>query len=403
MAKSKFSSIEDAIIAVKRGEIVILVDDENRENEGDFCVAAEFATPEAINFMATHGRGLICLAITPEQTDRLNLSLMTGSNKSKFHTNFTVSIEATKSVTTGISVFDRATTIKAAINPNAKPSDIVSPGHVFPLIAKAGGVLQRAGQTEGSVDLMRLAGLNPAGVICEVLAEDGRSASLPQLEKVAEEHKLLIVTVKDLIQYRVSRETNVKIVAYAKLPTEFGDFNVHAIKNTLTSEECIALSMGDIEGQSAPVLCRVHSQCLTGDVFHSFRCDCQPQLAKALQMINSEGRGILLYLFQEGRGIGIVNKIKAYNLQEQGRDTVQANLELGFPDDLREYGFGAQALRILGARDLRLMTNNPRKIVAIEGFGLKVVERVKIEIEPNINNGNYLQTKKSKLGHLLEL
>ncbi len=398
----KFNTVEEAIEDIRKGKMVIVVDDPDRENEGDLVMAAEKVTPEAINFMAKYGRGLICLALTPERCEELDLHPMTPMNTDPKGTYFCVSIDAHPKygTTTGISAYDRAITIKLAISPNAKPSDFIRPGHVFPLKARPGGVLERAGHTEASVDLARLAGLYPAGVICEIMKDDGTMARVPDLIEFAKKHNLKIITIADLIKYRLKKETLVERVASAHLPTPWGVFKIHAYRHKLTGEEQVALTMGEWK-EDEPVLVRVHSECLTGDVFRSLRCDCRPQLEKALEMIAKEGKGVLVYILgHEGRGIGIANKIKAYELQEKGYDTVEANEKLGYPPDLRDYGIGAQILRDLGVRKMRLMTNNPRKIVALEGFGLEIVERVPIKIEPNEHNKVYLQAKKDKLGHL---
>jgi len=402
MEKYKFNTIDEAIDDIAKGRMVILVDDEDRENEGDLCMAAEKVTPDAINFMAKHGRGLICLSLTPERVEELKLQMMTDDNTSPFGTAFTVSIESKKGVTTGISASDRATTILTAINPNTKPEDISKPGHVFPLRAKRGGVLQRAGQTEGSVDLVRLAGLYPAGVICEIMNDDGTMARVPQLTEFAKKHSMKIVTVKDLIKYRMRAELFVRRIAVTKLPTEFGgDFTAVAYANDMDSNVHIALVKGEIKHED-DVLVRVHSECLTGDVFGSKRCDCGEQLKKAMELIKKEGKGVVLYMRQEGRGIGLVNKLKSYELQDKGLDTVEANIKLGFKPDLRDYGIGAQILVDLGVRKMRLMTNNPKKIIGLEGYGLKVVERIPAETKPHDKNIIYLKTKKKKLGHMLD-
>lgn len=402
MERHRFNTIEDAIEDITQGKMIILVDDEDRENEGDLCMAAEKVTPDAINFMAKYGRGLICLSLTPQRVEELKLPMMTDVNTSSFGTAFTVSIEAKKGVTTGISAHDRAVTILTAIDPKTRPEDIARPGHVFPLRAKPGGVLQRAGQTEGSVDLARLAGLYPAGVICEIMNDDGTMARVPELMEFAKKHNMKIVTIKDLIQYRMRTERFVKRIASVHMPTDRGgEFTAIAFANAVDSNVHIALVKGEIKPDDK-VLVRVHSECLTGDVFGSKRCDCGDQLHRAMEMIKKEGKGVILYMRQEGRGIGLANKLKAYELQDKGLDTVEANIQLGFKPDLRDYGIGAQILVDLGVRKMRLMTNNPKKIIGLEGYGLKVVERVSIESRPHDKNIVYLKTKKKKLGHLLE-
>jgi 3,4-dihydroxy 2-butanone 4-phosphate synthase/GTP cyclohydrolase II len=394
--------IEAVLEDLKQGKMIILVDDEDRENEGDLTMAAEKVSPESINFMAKYGRGLICLSLAPEIVDRLKLPLMVTDNRSPFRTAFTVSIEARQGVTTGISAADRAHTILTAIADDAEADDLIQPGHVFPLRARRGGVLFRTGQTEGSVDLARLAGLKPAGVICEVMNDDGTMARMPDLQKFAEQHGLKIATVADVIAYRMRKESFVHKAAETTLPTPFGEFKAIAFVNDIDEYEHLALVKGEISSDKE-VLVRVHSQCLTGDVFGSFRCDCGSQLEKAMQLVQEEGLGVILYLMQEGRGIGLANKIRAYALQDQGRDTVEANEELGFEPDLRNYGVGAQILAALGVRKMRLMTNNPKKIIGLEGYGLEVVDRVPIETEPTPENLRYLTTKCEKLGHLLNI
>jgi 3,4-dihydroxy 2-butanone 4-phosphate synthase/GTP cyclohydrolase II len=396
-------SVEEAITDIKHGKMVILVDDEDRENEGDLTMAAEKVTPEAVNFMAKYGRGLICLSLTPEKADSLELPPMVTENTSRFETAFTVSVEARCGVTTGISAADRATTILTAVGDDAKPHDLVRPGHVFPLRARKGGVIVRSGQTEGSVDLARLAGLKPAGMICEVMNEDGTMARRPDLEKFSAEHNIGICTIADLIEYRLRTESFVHAVATTVIPTAFaGDFKTTVYENDVDNLLHIALVKGEIDPDK-PLLVRVHSECLTGDVFGSMRCDCGEQLHLAMKMIEQEGRGVLLYIRQEGRGIGLLNKMKAYALQDQGHDTVEANELLGFKPDLRNYGIGAQILVHLGVGKMRLMTNNPKKIVGLEGYGLTVEEQVPIEMKPNEFNRRYLSCKKAKMGHLLTL
>jgi len=394
--------IEEVLEDLKQGKMIILVDDEDRENEGDLTMSAEKVTPEAINFMAKYGRGLICLSLDSEIVDRLKLPLMVYDNRSPFKTAFTVSIEASQGVTTGISAADRSHTILTAVADNARPEDLIQPGHVFPLRARRGGVLFRTGQTEGSVDLARLAGLKPAGVICEIMNDDGTMARMPDLERFGQKHNLKIATVADVIAYRMRKESFVQQAAETVLPTPFGEFKAIAFVNDIDDYEHLALVKGEIDPDKE-VLVRVHSQCLTGDVFGSFRCDCGSQLEKAMEMVQSEGLGVILYMQQEGRGIGLANKLKAYSLQDKGRDTVEANQELGFKPDLRDYGVGAQILVALGVRKMRLMTNNPRKIIGLEGYGLEIKGRVPIETEPRPENIRYLITKCQKLGHLMSV
>jgi 3,4-dihydroxy 2-butanone 4-phosphate synthase/GTP cyclohydrolase II len=395
------SPIPEILEDIRKGKIVILADDESRENEGDLCMAAEKVTPEAINFMAKYGRGLICLSLTEEKAKSLNLPLMVRDNTSKFGTAFTISIEARHGVTTGISAHDRAMTIITAVKDDSRPEDLVRPGHIFPLIAKQGGVLVRTGQTEGSVDLARLAGMRPYGVICEVMSDDGTMARMPELEIFAKEHNIKIATVKDIIEYRMQTESLVHRVAETVIPTKFGGvFKAIAYSTDVDSLEHLALVMGDISPDDE-VLVRVHSACLTGDVLGSLRCDCGDQLQSALRKIADEGKGVLVYMNQEGRGIGLTNKLRAYELQDKGYDTVEANEKLGFKADLRDYGIGAQILVDLGVKKIRLMTNNPKKIVGLKGYDLEVVKRVSIEIEPQEKNIEYLKTKRDKMGHLL--
>jgi 3,4-dihydroxy 2-butanone 4-phosphate synthase/GTP cyclohydrolase II len=395
------SSIEEAIKDIKDGKFVIIVDDEDRENEGDLAIAAEKVSTEAVNFMVKHARGLVCLPIKGERLDELEIPMMVSHNTSRYETAFTVSIEAKHGVTTGISAKDRAETIKAVINPETKASDIARPGHIFPLRAKEGGVLVRAGHTEAIVDLAKLAGLYPAGVICEVMSEDGSMAKLPELKKLADKFDIKIVSIADLITYRRRHEKLVKCVAEAKLPTKYGEFKILAYKSDMDADQHVALVMGEIESDE-PVLVRVHSECLTGDVFGSLRCDCGEQIDMALEMIAEEKRGVLLYMRQEGRGIGLHNKISAYYLQDNGMDTVEANVSLGFPPDLRDYGIGAQILNDLKLNKIKLLTNNPKKVIGLEGYGLEVVETVPIIIKPNPYNKCYLDTKKEKMGHILD-
>lgn len=396
-------STEDAIKKIRAGKMVILVDDEDRENEGDLTIAAEAVTPETINFMAMYGRGLICLSLTPDIVKKLNLPMMVSDNTSRFQTGFTVSIEARHGVTTGISAADRATTIHTAIADNASPEDIARPGHIFPLRARRGGVIVRSGQTEGSVDLARLAGLKPAAVICEIMDKDGTMARMPTLEKFSEKHNIGICTIEDLIEYRMRTESFVHRAVEATVPTvHAGTFKVIVYENDLEDFQHIALVKGEVDPEK-PILVRVHSECLTGDIFGSLRCDCGDQLHKAMEMMDKEGCGVLLYVRQEGRGIGLVNKLKAYNLQDQGYDTVEANEKLGFKADLRDYGVGAQVLADLGVTKMRLITNNPKKIVGLEGYGLSVTEKVPIQIAPNKHNRCYLECKRLKMGHYLNV
>ncbi|MDD5082174.1 MAG: bifunctional 3,4-dihydroxy-2-butanone-4-phosphate synthase/GTP cyclohydrolase II [Dehalococcoidales bacterium] len=394
------ANIDQAIEDIRAGKFIIIVDDENRENEGDLAIAAEKVTPEVINFMAMHARGLICLPITARRLDELKIPLMVGENTSKFSTAFTVSVEAKHRVSTGISAADRAETVRTIISPETRQDDLVRPGHMFPLRAREGGVLVRAGHTEAIVDLARMAGLYPAGVICEILNPDGSMARLPQLEVLAEQYEIKIVSIADLIQYRRRHEKLIQRVAEAKLPTKYGQFTAIAYKSDIDSDEHLALVMGDLSSEE-PVLVRVHSECITGDVFGSLRCDCGEQVALALQSIAREGRGVLLYMRQEGRGIGFHKKICAYALQDKGLDTVEANLALGLPADLRDYGIGAQILVDLGLHNIRLLTNNPKKVVGLEGYGLTVVETIPIITVPNPYNRHYLETKRKKMGHLL--
>ncbi len=395
-----FATVEDALEDIRAGRMIVVCDDEDRENEGDLTLAAQFATPEAINFMAKEGRGLICLALTPDRCDELGLDLMAAKNESPYETAFTVTIEARDGVTTGISAADRAHTVQVAIDPESAPRDLVQPGHIFPLKAKPGGVLERTGQTEAAVDLARLAGLNPAGVICEIMNDDGTMARVPDLERYCARHDLKMITVADLIAYRRKHDRLVERVVETRLPTGFGEFSAVGYRSLVDNKHHVALVKGDV-ADLQDVLVRVHSECLTGDVFHSLRCDCGEQLESALAMIEREGRGVLLYLAQEGRGIGLLNKLRAYNLQDQGLDTVDANLELGLPVDLRDYGIGAQILVDLGLTSIRILTNNPKKIRGLEGYGLSVTAQVPIEHAPNPHNEAYLRAKRDRLGHTL--
>jgi 3,4-dihydroxy 2-butanone 4-phosphate synthase/GTP cyclohydrolase II len=405
MSESRVCKVEEALEDIRNGKMIILTDDEDRENEGDLVFAADFVTPDKINFMAKYGRGLICLAMPSKRCDELGLDLMVreDSNSARFGTAFTVSIEAKEGVTTGISAHDRAHTVRVAHDPTKGAADLARPGHIFPLRARDGGVLVRTGQTEGSVDLARLAGLNNHGaVICEIMNDDGSMARMPELEVFADEHNLKILTIADLIEYRMSHEQLIEETTVAKMPTSFGKFNITGFKSKVDGQEAVVLWKGDITTDE-PVLTRVHSQCLTGDVFGSERCDCRSQLHRAMELVEAEGRGAILYMFQEGRGIGILNKINAYHLQDEGMDTIQANIELGFEEDLRDYGFGAQVMRHMGIKGIRLMTNNPKKMRSLSGFGLEVVERVGITCGLNPNNETYLKTKKEKMGHHLEI
>ncbi len=397
---SPFAAIEDAIEDVRQGKFVVVVDAADRENEGDLTIAAQFATPEAINFMATHARGLVCLCLTEERCDELGLRQMADNNEAPLQTAFTVSIEAREGVTTGISAQDRSRTIQVAIDPTKGPGDLIRPGHIFPLRAREGGVLNRAGQTEAAVDLARLAGLNPAGVVCEVMKDDGTMARVPDLLEYCDTHGFKLITVADLIEYRRRTEKLVERTTTVQLPTAYGDFTAVAFREKLTGKHHVALVRGEVDG-AENVLVRVHSECLTGDVFHSLRCDCGEQLELALERLAAEERGVLLYMTQEGRGIGLLNKLRAYELQEAGLDTVEANLELGLPADAREYGIGNQILADLGLTTIRILTNNPKKLTGIEGFGLTVVEQLPIETKPTSENRRYLETKRDKLGHRL--
>jgi 3,4-dihydroxy 2-butanone 4-phosphate synthase / GTP cyclohydrolase II len=396
----EFDSIETVIADIKRGKMVILVDDADRENEGDLIMAAEHVTPQAVNFMAKFGRGLICVPTTSERLKQLGIERMVSNNRETFKTDFQATVDAAKNITTGISAADRAETIRVMADPTASPEDLVQPGHVFPLRAKAGGVLQRAGHTEAAVDLARLADCRPMAVICEVMSDDGSMARLPELKKFAKKHKLKLGTIEDLIKFRRSREKLIERIETILMPTDYGDFQLHLYRSQLDGQHHLALVKGEV-AKKENVLVRVHSECLTGDVFGSRRCDCGPQLHQAMRQVSEEGRGVILYMRQEGRGIGLPAKIQAYKLQEQGLDTVQANLKLGFPMDLREYGLGAQILVDLGLHKIRLLTNNPKKVVGLEGYGLEITQQVPIRVKPNRHNKKYLETKKKKLGHLI--
>jgi len=395
-----FATIEEGLEEIREGRVILVVDDEDRENEGDLVMAADKATPEAVNFMAAYGRGLICMPMTGERLDELKLNMMVAENTAPMGTAFTVTVDARRGVTTGTSAYDRAVTIRTLVDPQMRADDLTVPGHIFPLRAKDGGVLRRAGHTEAAVDLARLAGCYPAGVICEVLDDKGAMARLPQLYELAKRFDLKMITIKDLIEYRTHREKLVRRIASTRMPTDFGEFTAIAFEATVYDRVHLALVMGDVAGDT-PVLVRMHSECLTGDVFHSLRCDCGSQLLKAMAIIKDVGRGVIVYLRQEGRGIGLHNKIRAYALQEQGMDTVEANHALGFKADLRDYGIGAQILVDLGLKNLRLLTNNPTKRAGLDGYGLQVVERVPLEVEPNPENKKYLSTKRDKLGHML--
>lgn len=395
-----FNTIDEAIEAIRAGELIIVVDDEDRENEGDFVCAAELITPDMVNFMVRHGRGMVCVPLTEERMDQLQLGMMVDGNTALHGTNFTVTVDYIHGTTTGISAADRAATIRSLALPETKPSDLARPGHIFPLKAVAGGVLRRAGHTEAVVDLARMAGLQPVGVVCEILKEDGSMARTPELFAIAEEYGLKIIAVNQLIEHRVKKEKLVKKEIVTHLPTRYGEFDIHLYTNLIDNKEHLALVKGTID-DGEPVLVRVHSECLTGDTFGSLRCDCKDQLNAAMMMVEREGRGVVLYMRQEGRGIGLGNKLRAYNLQDAGFDTVQANIELGFRDDLRDYGVGAQILADLGIRKMRLLTNNPKKIVGLKSYGLEIVERVPIESMPNEVNENYLRTKRDKMGHLI--
>ena len=399
--RAEINTIEEALQALQQGEIIIVVDDEDRENEGDFIIAAEKVTPQAVNFIATHGRGLICLSATGERLQELDIQAMVARNTASLGTRFTVSIDAATGVTTGISAADRARTVEVFVDPKAKPSDLARPGHIFPLEAQPGGVLKRAGHTEAVVDLCRAAKLYPAGLLCEIMDDDGEMARVPRLREMAAEHNLKLITIADLIAWRRKHDKLIIREAEVPLPTEFGDFQMVAYSTSVEGATHVALTKGEINPDE-PVLVRVHSECMTGDLFHSQRCDCGQQMSAALRAIEEEGNGVFLYMRQEGRGIGLVNKMKAYQLQDAGADTVEANEKLGFPADLRDYGLGAQILRDLGVRRMKLMTNNPRKIVGLESYGLEIVERVSLEIEANPKNEKYLKTKKARMGHILD-
>jgi 3,4-dihydroxy 2-butanone 4-phosphate synthase/GTP cyclohydrolase II len=398
--KHRFDSIDEVVADLRRGKMVIVVDDEDRENEGDLVMAAEHATAQAINFMAKHGRGLICVPTTGERLKQLGIEQMVAQNRDTFKTDFQVSVDAARGITTGISAADRARTIQVLADPTALPDDLVQPGHVFPLRAKPGGVLQRAGHTEAAVDLVKLAGGRPIGVICEIMADDGSMARLPELMRFARKHRLRIATIEDLIKFRRTRERLIERVEVVKMPTDYGEFDLHLYRSRTDGQHHVALVKGEVSGKHG-VLVRVHSECLTGDVFGSRRCDCGPQLHQAMRQVSQAGRGVVLYMRQEGRGIGLGPKIRAYKLQEKGLDTVEANLKLGYAMDLREYGLGAQILCDLGLKTIRLLTNNPKKVVGLQGYGLEIVEQVPIRVKPNPHNERYLQTKKKKLGHLL--
>jgi 3,4-dihydroxy 2-butanone 4-phosphate synthase/GTP cyclohydrolase II len=397
---TKISTIHEGIEDFREGKFLIIVDDEDRENEGDFVAAADFITPEKINFMAKHGRGLVCVSMTGERLDALNIQPMVPDNTSKLGTHFTISVDAVHNTTTGISAHDRAETVKTLIDPKSKPEDLARPGHIFPLRAQQGGVLSRAGHTEAVADLARLAGLTHAGVLCEIMDDDGTMARLPKLELIADQFDVKIITIRDLIAYRSVHDKLVNRVVSTKFPTRFGEFTLHLYESDIDEHHHLALVKGEVNPEE-PILVRVHSECLTGDVFGSLRCDCGDQLEKALEVIGKEGRGIFLYMRQEGRGIGLSNKIRAYELQDKGKDTVEANEALGFPADLRDYGIGAQILVDLGARKLKILTNNPKKVVGLKGYGLEIVERIALEIHPNPINAKYLETKRDKLGHLI--